>query len=98
MVGGPGSGKSHFTKTKLADLGYEPINQDTLKTWQNCVAAVELCCQVNIFSQTEVRCVYKPFSFSVKSAPWLTTRIWTVKRESGISRWPNGTAYQFDVL
>lgn len=49
MVGGPGSGKSHFTKSKLLDRGYQSINQDTLKTWQNCVAALENCCKVDLF-------------------------------------------------
>jgi bifunctional polynucleotide phosphatase/kinase len=32
FVGSPGSGKSTFYRQKLQPLGYERINQDTLKT------------------------------------------------------------------
>lgn len=37
MCGSPGSGKSTFYWTKLKRLGYERINQDTLKTRDKCL-------------------------------------------------------------
>ncbi|KAL2041201.1 hypothetical protein N7G274_006146 [Stereocaulon virgatum] len=37
LCGSPGSGKSTFYWTKLKPLGYERINQDTLKTRDRCV-------------------------------------------------------------
>ncbi|CAF9914539.1 hypothetical protein IMSHALPRED_001936 [Imshaugia aleurites] len=37
MCGSPGSGKSTFYWTKLEPLGYERVNQDTLKTRDKCV-------------------------------------------------------------
>lgn len=37
MVGGPGSGKSHFARTHLEPKGYTIINRDTLGTWNKCV-------------------------------------------------------------
>eukprot|EP00123_Amoebidium_parasiticum_P006881 comp17719_c0_seq1/m.17640 comp17719_c0_seq1/g.17640 ORF comp17719_c0_seq1/g.17640 comp17719_c0_seq1/m.17640 type:complete len:440 (-) comp17719_c0_seq1:199-1518(-) len=40
-VGFPASGKTTFSKRYLIPAGYEHINQDTLKTWQKCVAACE---------------------------------------------------------
>lgn len=36
MVGGPGSGKSHFARTHLEAKGYTIINRDKLGTWQKC--------------------------------------------------------------
>lgn len=43
MVGGPGSGKSHFCKTYLQSAGYEIINRDTIGTWQKCVNRLNDC-------------------------------------------------------
>lgn len=43
MVGGPGSGKSHFCRTYLATNGYKIINRDTLGTWQKCLQQLEDC-------------------------------------------------------
>ena len=37
MVGGQGSGKSHFTKVHLEPLGYKIVSRDVLGTWQKCV-------------------------------------------------------------
>lgn len=39
MVGGPGSGKSHFAKYYLKDYAY--VNRDTLRTSQKCKVLVE---------------------------------------------------------
>ncbi|XP_057664502.1 uncharacterized protein F21D5.5 [Diorhabda carinulata] len=41
LVGGPGSGKSHFCKTFLIPKGYVHINRDTLGSWQKCVKLLE---------------------------------------------------------
>ncbi|KAJ6647211.1 Bifunctional polynucleotide phosphatase/kinase [Pseudolycoriella hygida] len=41
MVGCPGSGKSTFAKNHLVSNKYNWINQDTLKSWQNCVKQLE---------------------------------------------------------
>jgi bifunctional polynucleotide phosphatase/kinase len=41
FVGSPASGKSTFYTARLAPLGYERINQDTLKTRDRCLAAAE---------------------------------------------------------
>lgn len=47
MVGCPGSGKSTFAKNYLVNKGYTWINQDTLKSWQNCVKQLENAVEVN---------------------------------------------------
>lgn len=41
MVGGPGSGKSHFCKKILIPKDYVYINRDKLGTWQKCVKFLE---------------------------------------------------------
>lgn len=41
MVGGPGSGKSNFSRNELEPKGYMIINRDKLGTWQKCVSALE---------------------------------------------------------
>lgn len=41
MVGGPGSGKSSFSRNELETKGYLLINRDKLGTWQKCVSALE---------------------------------------------------------
>ncbi|RPB28575.1 PNK3P-domain-containing protein [Terfezia boudieri ATCC MYA-4762] len=42
LVGSPGAGKSTFVKRYLAPLGYQRVNQDTLKTREKCLkTAVE---------------------------------------------------------
>lgn len=61
MVGGPGSGKSHFAKTKLELNGYTLINRDELKTWQKCVEHLEASLKVILTS------IIFFFSFIIKS-------------------------------
>ncbi|KAG5890639.1 hypothetical protein JTB14_034929 [Gonioctena quinquepunctata] len=41
MVGGPGSGKSHFAKSVLVPKGFVHINRDKLGSWQKCVKVLE---------------------------------------------------------
>nr|CAH7721081.1 unnamed protein product [Callosobruchus chinensis] len=41
MVGGPGSGKSHFCKNYLVPKGYVHVSRDKLGTWQKCVKQLE---------------------------------------------------------
>jgi bifunctional polynucleotide phosphatase/kinase len=41
FVGSPASGKSTFYHTHLQSLGYERINQDTLKTRDRCLSTAE---------------------------------------------------------
>jgi bifunctional polynucleotide phosphatase/kinase len=41
FVGSPASGKSTFYHTHLQPLGYERINQDTLKTRDRCISTAE---------------------------------------------------------
>ncbi|KAJ8925476.1 hypothetical protein NQ315_009310 [Exocentrus adspersus] len=41
MVGGQGSGKSHFCNTVLIPKGYIHISRDKLGSWQKCVKALE---------------------------------------------------------
>lgn len=38
-MGSPGAGKSTFAKRHLTPLGYERVNQDTLKTREKCLKA-----------------------------------------------------------
>lgn len=41
MVGGPGSGKTHFCYKTLISKGYIHINRDKLGSWQKCVKYLE---------------------------------------------------------
>ncbi|KAJ1541216.1 hypothetical protein HK096_010359 [Nowakowskiella sp. JEL0078] len=41
FVGRPGSGKSTFAKKHFTPLGYDYVNQDTLKTKEKCIKACE---------------------------------------------------------
>ncbi|XP_071529360.1 uncharacterized protein F21D5.5 isoform X1 [Panulirus ornatus] len=41
LVGYPGSGKSFFSSTHLAGLGYIQANRDTVGSWQKCVSIME---------------------------------------------------------
>ena len=42
LCGSPGSGKSTFYWTKLKPLGYERVNQDTLKTREKCLKVASM--------------------------------------------------------
>lgn len=41
MVGGPGSGKTHFCYKMLISKGYVHINRDKLGSWQKCMKSLE---------------------------------------------------------
>lgn len=59
MVGCPGSGKSTFAKNHLVTNGYQYINQDTLKSWQNCVKQLETAISVRYFCQLKSATVFR---------------------------------------
>lgn len=48
FVGSPASGKSSFFREYLAPMGYERINQDTLKTRDRCVMEATVLLEKNI--------------------------------------------------
>ncbi|CAH1260923.1 unnamed protein product [Diabrotica balteata] len=41
MVGGPGSGKTHYCKNHIVPKNYVHINRDTVGSWQKCVKLLE---------------------------------------------------------
>lgn len=47
MVGGPGSGKSHFCKDYLEPNKYEIVSRDIVGTWQKCVDRLNDCLKQN---------------------------------------------------
>lgn len=47
MVGGPGSGKSHFCKDFLEQNKYEIVSRDIVGTWQKCVDRLNDCLKMN---------------------------------------------------
>ena len=56
LCGSPGSGKSTFYWTKLNPLGYERINQDTLKTVRTS-SSVPQCCISNLKPLQRDKCL-----------------------------------------
>lgn len=67
MVGCPGSGKSTFAQDHLVAKGYRWINQDTLKSWQNCIKELENAVSVNNEAQTHAARSEMSISFAVET-------------------------------
>jgi bifunctional polynucleotide phosphatase/kinase len=65
FVGSPASGKSTFYHTYLEPMGYERINQDTLKTRDRCVVVAETALLAN-----------KPVCIDNTNAERATRKIW----------------------
>ena len=47
FVGSPAAGKSTFYRTHLSPMGYERVNQDTLKTRDRCVTEATVLLEQN---------------------------------------------------
>ena len=84
FVGSPASGKSTFFHEYLAPMGYERINQDTLKTRDRCVMEATALLERNIpiaigtLSQSPTHLLTSTlFSLSYPSDPRLLPVLWT---------------------
>lgn len=91
MVGGPGSGKSFVARTVFErQHGFVVINQDELKTWQKCVAALEGALKVGTLMEFSIEVSGSLHRFilisscSSNAAPSSITPTWTPNRGCAI--------------